>query len=45
MRIAIIADTHGNLIALEAVLKDLRTQAPDLTVNLVPYVLDFVEGL
>jgi predicted phosphodiesterase len=34
MRIAIIADTHGNLIALEAVLNDLRTQVPDLVVNL-----------
>lgn len=34
MRIATIADTHGNLIALEAVLNDLRTQAPDLVVNL-----------
>lgn len=34
MRIAAIADTHGNLLALEAVLADLRAQAPDLVVNL-----------
>lgn len=34
MRIAVIGDVHGNAFALEAVLKDLKTQAPDLTVNL-----------
>jgi predicted phosphodiesterase len=34
MRIAILADTHGNLLALEAVLADLPAQAPDLVVNL-----------
>jgi len=34
MRIAVIADVHGNLIALEAVLAHLRTAAPDLIVNL-----------
>lgn len=34
MRIAAIADAHGNLLALEAVLADLRMQAPDLVVNL-----------
>lgn len=34
MRIAAIADAHGNLLALEAVLADLRAQAPDLVVNL-----------
>ncbi len=34
MRIAILADTHGNLLALEAMLIDLRAQAPDLVVNL-----------
>ena len=34
MRIAVLADAHGNLLALEAVLADLRTQAPDLVVNL-----------
>lgn len=34
MRIAVLADVHGNLIALEAVLADLRGAAPDLVVNL-----------
>ena len=34
MRIAVLADVHGNLRALEAVQADLRTQAPDLVVNL-----------
>jgi len=31
MRIAIIADIHGNLTALDAVLADLRQQKPDVT--------------
>jgi putative phosphoesterase len=30
MRIAIISDVHGNLMALDAVLADLRRQKPDL---------------
>lgn len=34
MRIAVLADAHGNLLALEAVLTDLGTQKPDLVVNL-----------
>jgi predicted phosphodiesterase len=34
MRLAIIADVHGNLVALEAVLADLRSHAPDGIVNL-----------
>lgn len=34
MRIAVLADIHGNLHALEAVLRDLRRTAPDLIVNL-----------
>jgi predicted phosphodiesterase len=34
MRIAAIADTHGNLLALQAVLADLRAASPDLVVNL-----------
>lgn len=34
MRVAVIADAHGNLLALEAVLADLHAQAPDLVVNL-----------
>jgi len=32
MRIAIIADIHGNFIACEAVMRDIRSQAPDLIV-------------
>lgn len=34
MRIAAIADVHGNLRALEAVLADVATHAPDVVVNL-----------
>lgn len=34
MRIAALADIHGNLRALEAVQADLRKQSPDLVVNL-----------
>jgi putative phosphoesterase len=34
MRIAVLADIHGNLLALEAVLADLDSHAPDLVVNL-----------
>lgn len=34
MRIAAIADTHGNIFALHAVLADIRKAAPDLIVNL-----------
>lgn len=34
MRIAIIADVHGNILALEAVLRDLAGRGADLTVNL-----------
>jgi len=30
MRIAILADIHGNLTALDAVLADLRKQKPDV---------------
>src|SRR5215212_4824484 len=30
MRVAILADIHGNLPALEAVLSDLKTQSPDV---------------
>jgi len=32
MRIAILADIHGNFVACEAVMKDIRSQAPDLIV-------------
>lgn len=34
MRIAVIADVHGNLLALEAVLADIGARSPDATVNL-----------
>ena len=34
MRIAVIADIHGNRLALEAIIADLRDAAPDLIVNL-----------
>lgn len=34
MRLAIVSDIHGNLLALEAVLADLKTRAPDAVVNL-----------
>jgi len=34
MRLAILSDIHGNLVALEAVLADLRDRAPDAIVNL-----------
>ncbi len=34
MRIAVIADIHGNSAALDAVMAEIRAAAPDLTVNL-----------
>jgi putative phosphoesterase len=34
MRLAVLSDIHGNLVALEAVLAQLRAQAPDVIVNL-----------
>ena len=34
MRIAVIADIHGNLGALEAVVADLKEVSPDLVLNL-----------
>jgi predicted phosphodiesterase len=38
MRIAVLADIHGNLRALEAVQADLRKQSPDVVVNLGDHV-------
>lgn len=38
MRIAAIADIHGNLRALEAVQRDLAGRAPDIVVNLGDHV-------
>lgn len=34
MKLAVIADIHGNLLALDAVLADIATRGVDLTVNL-----------
>ncbi|MDF2772120.1 MAG: putative phosphoesterase [Geminicoccaceae bacterium] len=34
MRLAVISDVHGNLLALETVLADIRSRAPDVIVNL-----------
>jgi predicted phosphodiesterase len=34
MRVAVVADIHGNVAALEAVIADIRRQAPDLVLNL-----------
>lgn len=34
MRLAVVSDIHGNLVALEAVLADIRQHAPDVIVNL-----------
>jgi predicted phosphodiesterase len=34
VRLAVISDIHGNLVALEAVLDDIRRRTPDAVVNL-----------
>ena len=34
MRLAVISDIHGNLLALEAVIADIGTRGVDATVNL-----------
>lgn len=34
MRLAVLADIHGNLPALEAVIADMAAFAPDLTIDL-----------
>jgi predicted phosphodiesterase len=33
VRVALLSDVHGNLLALEAVIDDLRRQSPDLVVH------------
>ena len=38
MRIAVISDIHGNLLALEAVRADFKTRSPDLVINLGDHV-------
>ena len=38
MRIAVFSDVHGNLLALEAVLADIRTRGVDSMVNLGDWV-------
>jgi hypothetical protein len=35
MRIAVIADIHGNMPALEAVLADIQRRGVDRTINLI----------
>ena len=34
MRLAVISDIHGNLLALEAVIANIGTRGVDVTVNL-----------
>ncbi len=41
MRLAVLADIHGNIYALEAVLADLRLQVPDMVVVLGDSVIKF----
>lgn len=43
--IAVITDAHGNALALEAVLEDVRRHAPDLIVNLGDQVWGQVDPL
>lgn len=43
LRIAVLTDVHGNRFALEAVLADIHTSAPDLTVNLGDLVWGHVD--
>ena len=51
MRVAIFADIHGNLQALEAVLDDLKTQSPDVVVvngdlvNRGPNNIEVLQGI
>ncbi|MBO6895568.1 MAG: metallophosphoesterase family protein [Roseibium sp.] len=34
MKIAVVSDIHGNVLALEAVLEDIKAETPDIIVNL-----------
>ena len=44
MRLAALADIHGNIYALEAVLADLKRQAPDVVVVLGDSVVKFPQN-
>ena len=44
MRLAALADIHGNIYALEAVLEDLKGQAPDVVVVLGDSVVKFPQN-
>jgi predicted phosphodiesterase len=33
MRVAVVSDIHANLTALDAVIRDLRTTAPDMVIH------------
>lgn len=43
--LAVITDVHGNALALEAVLADVRSHAPDLLVNLGDQIWGQVDPL
>ena len=44
MRLAVLADIHGNIYALEAVLADLKLQSPDMVVVLGDSVVKFAHN-
>jgi predicted phosphodiesterase len=44
MRLAVLSDIDGNLPALEAVMSDLRTGAPDLIANLGDHLIGSALG-
>jgi predicted phosphodiesterase len=44
MRIAVIGDVHGNLLAFEAVLAHARAQAPDVIVQLGDWVVGYPDS-
>lgn len=43
LRIAVLTDVHGNRFALEAVLEDIETTAPDLVANLGDQVMGLAD--